>query len=202
MRYHCCDDDSGCFAPDSDYNYENVDCDCDCERCLNSAEFRMSESVKRQMKEISYREPDTLEMRWDHTGEEDEMSDTIESYDDIDDDDYPLDRLSDEEMDRRSDARFDYEDELRSLEGDRFNENDDRPEFGLELDPNFDQDPDDLFSYGKTSEGVNFDKFIDRILISEGHNRQPAQQEDNPQRRRAAKRQDRPANRTVYRRTK
>ena len=48
-------------------------------------------------------------------------------------------------------------------------------------------------------EGVQeFDKFMDKILISEGHGRKPTPEEDNPQRRRAAKHQDRPGNKTRF----
>ena len=48
-------------------------------------------------------------------------------------------------------------------------------------------------------EGVaEFDKFMDKILISEGHNRPPVKEEDSPQRRRAARHQDRPLNKIRY----
>lgn len=46
----------------------------------------------------------------------------------------------------------------------------------------------------------SFDRFIDRILVEEGVGRPPTKPEDNPQRRRAAARQDRPGNRTYWRR--
>ncbi len=231
MKNHCCDDDNECFAPDSDYNYEDVDCNCECDRCMDSVESRWSlsendelekdqkpkfktdtfasyynESTINQMKEVSYRDPDTLEMRWDHTGDNEDEPKHKWSYEDEGDDD-PIERLSDEEMDRRSDAQWEYEDEMRSQKlDDRFDEADEpdaeKLDFGFEFDPNFKKNPDELFSYGKTDEGTNFDKFIDKILISEGHGRLPTLPEDNPQRRRAAKRQDRPANRTVYGRIK
>jgi len=45
---------------------------------------------------------------------------------------------------------------------------------------------------------VGFDKFMDKILISEGYGRKPTPPEDNPQRRRAARHQDRPGNKTRY----
>ena len=48
-------------------------------------------------------------------------------------------------------------------------------------------------------EGVDgFDKFMDRILVAEGHNRLAPKQEDSPQRRRAARHQDRPLNKIRY----
>ena len=48
-------------------------------------------------------------------------------------------------------------------------------------------------------EGVaGFDKFMDKILISEGNGRKPTPPEDNPQRRRAARHQDRPGNKIRY----
>lgn len=47
------------------------------------------------------------------------------------------------------------------------------------------------------SNGIQFDKFMDKILVSEGHNVVRRKQEDNPLRLRAARHQDRPANRTV-----
>lgn len=43
-----------------------------------------------------------------------------------------------------------------------------------------------------------FDRFMDSILIAEGHNRQPTKQEDNPMRRRAQRHQDRPNNKIRY----
>ena len=47
------------------------------------------------------------------------------------------------------------------------------------------------------NKGLQFDKFMDRIVTLEGANRVHVKQEDNPLRRRAALHQDRPANRTV-----
>lgn len=48
-------------------------------------------------------------------------------------------------------------------------------------------------------EGVqDFDKYMDQILIKEGHGRPPVKPEDNPQRRRAARHQDRPNNKIRY----
>lgn len=48
-------------------------------------------------------------------------------------------------------------------------------------------------------EGVaEFDKFMDRILISEGRGAPPVHVEDNPQRLRAARHQDRPNNKIRY----
>lgn len=44
-------------------------------------------------------------------------------------------------------------------------------------------------------EGVGFDKFMDKILIQEGHNRKVTKQDDSPQRRRQAARQERPLGR-------
>jgi hypothetical protein len=43
-----------------------------------------------------------------------------------------------------------------------------------------------------------FDKFMDRILINEGHHRLAARDDDSPQRRRAARHQDRPLNKIRY----
>lgn len=52
---------------------------------------------------------------------------------------------------------------------------------------------------GLVPEGkVGFDKFMDRILVCEGAGRPPVPEEDNPQRRRAARHQDRPNNRIRY----
>lgn len=45
---------------------------------------------------------------------------------------------------------------------------------------------------------TDFDKYMDKILISEGRGRPPVKQEDNPQRRRAAMRQDRPLNKIRF----
>lgn len=45
--------------------------------------------------------------------------------------------------------------------------------------------------------GLQFDKFMDNILVKEGRTVVRQKQEDNPLRRRAALHQDRPANRTV-----
>lgn len=50
----------------------------------------------------------------------------------------------------------------------------------------------------RMGEGVGFDKFMDRILVSEGHLRAPAREEDSPQRRRAARHQDRPLNKIRF----
>lgn len=47
------------------------------------------------------------------------------------------------------------------------------------------------------SKGLQFDKFMDNILVKEGRTVVRQKQEDNPLRRRAALHQDRPANRTV-----
>lgn len=44
----------------------------------------------------------------------------------------------------------------------------------------------------------DFDKFMDKILISEGYGRPAMKPEDNPQRRRAARHQDRPGNKTRF----
>jgi|SRR6478609_1851127 len=48
------------------------------------------------------------------------------------------------------------------------------------------------------SKVTDFDKYMDKILISEGHGRPAVPPEDNPQRRRAAKHQDRPGNKTRF----
>ncbi len=59
-------------------------------------------------------------------------------------------------------------------------------------------DMDDVESR-RMGEGVQeFDKYMDQILIKEGHGRPAVKPEDNPQRRRAALRQDRPANKIRY----
>jgi hypothetical protein len=50
----------------------------------------------------------------------------------------------------------------------------------------------------KFAEGNCFDKFMDRIVIAEGHGRVIKKQPDSPQRIRAARHQDRPMNRTYY----
>ena len=47
-------------------------------------------------------------------------------------------------------------------------------------------------------EGKSFDKFMDKILIQEGVGRRQTPPEDNPQRRRAKLRQDRPINKTHF----
>lgn len=52
----------------------------------------------------------------------------------------------------------------------------------------------DNVSEGK---GLQFDKFMDNILVKEGRTTVRQKQEDSPLRRRAALHQDRPANRTV-----
>lgn len=46
--------------------------------------------------------------------------------------------------------------------------------------------------------GGGFDKFMDRILINEGRLRVPDREEDSPQRRRAARHQDRPLNKIRF----
>lgn len=57
----------------------------------------------------------------------------------------------------------------------------------------------DARSGGKTtSEAISFDKFMDKILISEGAGRKAAPVEISPQRIRAARHQDRPLNKTRY----
>ncbi len=48
------------------------------------------------------------------------------------------------------------------------------------------------------SKVTDFDKYMDKILISEGYGRPAVKPEDNPQRRRAATHQDRPLNKTRY----
>lgn len=83
-------------------------------------------------------------------------------------------------------------------------------ECGCEIDdvgnelPDHEHPPDDEFDIhtrptlrpeGKVSE---FDKYMDKILISEGHGRPATKPEDNPQRRRAARHQDRPGNKTRF----
>lgn len=45
---------------------------------------------------------------------------------------------------------------------------------------------------------AEFDKFMDRILIDEGQNRPAVKQEDSPQRKRAARHQDRPLNKIRF----
>lgn len=50
----------------------------------------------------------------------------------------------------------------------------------------------------RMGEGVGFDKFMDRILVNEGHLRAPTREEDSPQRRRAARHQDRPLNKIRF----
>lgn len=60
-----------------------------------------------------------------------------------------------------------------------------------------DDDMDEVASLG-VDEGFVFDKFVDQILISEGYGRAPVKPEDNPQRRRAARHQDRPGNKTRF----
>lgn len=45
---------------------------------------------------------------------------------------------------------------------------------------------------------IGFDKYMDQILIKEGHGRPAVAAEDNPQRRRAARHQDRPNNKIRY----
>ncbi len=52
-----------------------------------------------------------------------------------------------------------------------------------------------LYPEGKVTD---FDKYMDKILISEGHGRPAVPPEDNPQRRRAARHQDRPGNKTRF----
>ena len=47
-------------------------------------------------------------------------------------------------------------------------------------------------------EGVGFDKYMDKILVQEGHNRKVTKQEDSPQRRRQAVRQERPMGRVRF----
>lgn len=91
MKKHCCDDDSGCLAPDGEYNSEDVDCGCRCDLCSASRIGR-----------------------------------------------YPV------------------------------------------------------------SEGSGFDKFMDRILISEGGNRAQRATGDSVQRKRAARHQDRPGNKIRF----
>lgn len=54
---------------------------------------------------------------------------------------------------------------------------------------------DDHFS---VREGTNFNKFIDQILVSEGHNRVLRKETDSPQRIRAARHQDRPLNKIRF----
>lgn len=59
----------------------------------------------------------------------------------------------------------------------------------------------DRYRMGESSEpqGVkDFDKYMDQILIKEGHGRPAVKPEDNPQRRRAARHQDRPLNKIRY----
>jgi transcription initiation factor TFIIIB Brf1 subunit/transcription initiation factor TFIIB len=52
-------------------------------------------------------------------------------------------------------------------------------------------------SSGEVKEGVSFDKFMDRILLSEG-NKTKMKVVENPNRKRAATHQDRPLNRIRY----
>lgn len=53
----------------------------------------------------------------------------------------------------------------------------------------------DRFGEGKVTD---FDKYMDKILVSEGRGRPAVPPEDNPQRRRAAKHQDRPGNKIRF----
>jgi ribosome-binding protein aMBF1 (putative translation factor) len=51
----------------------------------------------------------------------------------------------------------------------------------------------------RLGEAAGFNKFMDRILVEEGHNRvAPKHEEDSPQRLRAARHQDRPLNKIRY----
>lgn len=66
-----------------------------------------------------------------------------------------------------------------------------------------DEDPRDFndarLDAKRVGEGViGFDKYMDQILIKEGHGRPAVKPEDNPQRRRAALHQDRPNNKIRY----
>jgi hypothetical protein len=57
---------------------------------------------------------------------------------------------------------------------------------------------DDVTDHRFKNENISFDKYMDNILVSEGYNRPIVKQEDTPQRKRAARNQDRPGNRTRY----
>ncbi len=67
-------------------------------------------------------------------------------------------------------------------------------------DDDLDVDPDAELARrkGPVGEGVNFDKFMDKILISEGAGRKATPVETSPQRIRAARHQDRPLNKTRF----
>lgn len=51
---------------------------------------------------------------------------------------------------------------------------------------------------GNFEECSVFDKFVDQILIKEGHNRVKQHEYDSPQRKRAARHQDRPLNKIRF----
>lgn len=64
-----------------------------------------------------------------------------------------------------------------------------------------DQTPEDRYSTDAERLGevkFGFDKYMDKILISEGYGAPVVKPEDNPQRRRAAMHQDRPGNKTKF----
>lgn len=60
------------------------------------------------------------------------------------------------------------------------------------------EEPVNVDSLTKHNESINFDKYMDKILVQEGRVRTPVKQIDSPQRVRAAKHQDRPLNKTRF----